>query len=294
MPMIRTQFSMSVSVVGLWLTMATTGFAADPQSSGAPGPTPGQNHVMPMTTPSGNSAIPQATPHLTYYGGPVLKNVHVIPVYWNSSVVYQANLNSFYSDFTSSNSSIYASLLTQYSGIKSGTRGTPYVAAKGTGKITDAQIQAFLTGLFNSGNLPKPTANTYYPVHFPAGVHITASDGSRSCVTWCAYHGTYVYHGVNVNYGVIPDQAACFGGCGGNFQLVNNLTSVSSHELVEATTDPGVGLATRIAPPLAWYDANNGEIGDICNGQQATITANGHTYVVQKEWSNSKNACRTN
>ena len=126
------------------------------------------------------------------------------------------------------------------------------------------------------------------------GGKLTASDGTKSCVTWCAYHGTYVYNGVNVNYGVVPDQGGgCAGGCGGNPQQVNNLTSVSSHELVEATTDPAVGLATVYAPPLAWYNKTYGEIGDECNGQQATITANGHSYVVQKEWSNASSACKT-
>jgi hypothetical protein len=66
---------------------------------------------------------------------------------------------------------------------------------------------------------------------------------------------------------------------------------VSSHELIETVTDPFVGLATTYASPLAWYNKTYGEIGDICNAQQGTITAGGVTYTVQKEWSNSKNAC---
>ncbi|MGZ6143785.1 MAG: COG1470 family protein, partial [Myxococcales bacterium] len=56
-----------------------------------------------------------------------------------------------------------------------------------------------------------------------------------------------------------------------------------------------VGLATNNAPPLAWYDpqGQDGEIGDICNGSQGTITANGQSWTVQTEWSNSHNACIT-
>jgi hypothetical protein len=47
-----------------------------------------------------------------------------------------------------------------------------------------------------------------------------------------------------------------------------------------------------IGAPLAWYDPNNGEIGDICNAQQGSIVGgNGVTYTVQKEWSNAKGAC---
>ena len=35
----------------------------------------------------------------------------------------------------------------------------------------------------------------------------------------------------------------------------------------------------------------NGEIGDICNGQQGTYVANGTTYTIQLEFSNSANNC---
>ena len=292
--MLRKSFSISVSAVGLWLTTTGLGLAADPQSSGGSGNALGRSHVMPMTKPNASAVAPSAAKTLTYYGGPVLKSVHVIPVYWNSSVAYRSNLDAFYSDFTSSSSTMYASLLSQYSGIGSGTAGTAYVGSSTSTSVTEAQVKSFLTSLFNNGGLPKPTANNYYPVHFAPGVTVTDSSGTKGCTSWCAFHGTYVYNGVNVNYGIIPDQGGgCAGGCGSNSLRVNNLTSVATHELVEATTDPAVGLATTFAAPLAWYNKTYGEIGDICNGQQATITANGHTYVVQKEWSNASNACKT-
>ena len=69
--------------------------------------------------------------------------------------------------------------------------------------------------------------------------------------------------------------------------------SVSSHELVEAVTDPQVGIATSLSYPLGWYDATNGEIGDICNQQHGTINSGGQTFTVQLEWSNSEGACST-
>jgi len=49
-----------------------------------------------------------------------------------------------------------------------------------------------------------------------------------------------------------------------------------------------VGLATRLGPPLAWYDPVNGEIGDICNQNQTVVAG----YVVQRGWSNAGNFCR--
>ncbi len=51
-------------------------------------------------------------------------------------------------------------------------------------------------------------------------------------------------------------------------------------------------MPAPIARPLAWYDSTNGEIGDICNGQQQAITgADGQTYTVQQEFSNLQNNC---
>jgi len=80
------------------------------------------------------------------------------------------------------------------------------------------------------------------------------------------------------------------GGCG-TAGVFGNYTSVTSHELVETMTDAFVGIATTFAPPLAWYDMVNGEIGDICNGQQGTYTANGTAYTIQLEFSNAANNC---
>jgi hypothetical protein len=184
-------------------------------------------------------------------------------------------------------------MLSQYSGIGRGSGVNGFVDNRTATRVSDAAIHTELNRLFTAGSLPLPTASNYYPVHFPSGVTITAPDGSRSCQVFCAYHGTYVRNGVNVNYGVIPDQGGgCAGGCGNNAQRVNNMDSVASHELIEATTDPAVGLATTFAAPLAWYDRTNGEIGDICNGQQGTtVGGDGVTYTIQLEFSNSANNC---
>jgi hypothetical protein len=235
--------------------------------------------------------------HLTYYGGPVISNVNVIPVYWNSSVTNQAALNSYYANITNST---YFDWLSEYNTptqtIGRGTAQAGFVDSKSTSTttyVTDAGIQAELNALFTAGKIPLPGPNNYYVVHFHKGAKIKASDGSQACVQWCAYHGTYVRNGVNVYYGVLPDvsSSGCAGGCGGSTAF-NNETSVASHELIETVTDAAVGIATTYAAPLAWYDSTNGEIGDICNAQQGTVTANGVTYTVQKEWSNASGTCK--
>jgi hypothetical protein len=69
-------------------------------------------------------------------------------------------------------------------------------------------------------------------------------------------------------------------GCLGRLQPFDALTSISSHELAEAITDP--------VPGTGWYDDANGEIGDICAWQTETVEG----YTVQKLWSNTQGSCR--
>jgi hypothetical protein len=244
---------------------------------------------------------------LTYYGGPVLSNVKVVQVLYGTGT-YLSNITStstpslasFYGQITNS---AYFSWLTEYDtrtqtiGLGSFVKQVTIAPASSRdgSTISDTSIEAEISAQIGAGTLPTPDANTVYMVNFPKGKQISLS-GTPSCKAggFCAYHSTFTRNGTDVFYGVLPDMSpgsGCDVGCGGSTQF-NNQTSVASHELVESTTDPAVGLATTFSPPLAWYNANLGEIGDICNAQQGTIVgADGITYTVQKEWSNALQAC---
>ncbi|HEY6250610.1 MAG TPA: hypothetical protein VI685_11670, partial [Candidatus Angelobacter sp.] len=281
-------------------------------------------HGVPWRAPITSGPVGQQAPpgaHLTYFGGPVISNVHVVQVLYGSGS-YNAqvagtstpSMGNFFSDITGTNSG-YVSLLTQYNTPASGgtnqTIGngtfdglfqiTPSAANNGS-TIDDTQIQAELLAQISAGHLPAPildaagNVNTVYMIYFPPGVTITQG-GSQSCVGggFCAYHGTTsnTFNSKNLLYGVQPDMQAgsgCDVGCGAS-STFGNYTSVTSHELTEAITDADVGIATVFGPPLAWYDMTNGEIGDICNAQQGSYTANGTTYTIQLEFSNSANNC---
>jgi uncharacterized membrane protein len=268
----------------------------------------------------GVAAAP-AGAHLTYFGGPVISNVHVVEVLYGSGSYLPEvagtttpNMETFFSDLTGTNSG-YISLLTQYDTPASG--GTGQTIGNGTfdglfqivpspgndgATIDDTQIQAELLAQISAGHLPGPlldaagNVNTLYMIYFPPGKTITLS-GSQSCVAggFCAYHGTTsnTFEMKNLLYGVLPDLQAgsCSVGCGTS-SVFGNYTSVSSHELTEAITDADVGIATVFGPPLAWYDMpDNAEIGDLCNGQQGSYVANGTTYTIQLEFSNAANNC---
>ncbi|HSK42351.1 MAG TPA: hypothetical protein VLA83_00530, partial [Candidatus Binatia bacterium] len=280
-------------------------------------------HGVPWRDPNGPAAaVGFAAPagaHLTYFGGPIISNVQVVQVLYgsgsyNSQVAGTTSptMGNFFADITSTG---LISLMQQYNTPTSGGTGQTFgngtfgglfqiVPSSGNNgsTITDTQIQSELLAQINGGHLPAPVLdskgnpNTLYMIYFPPGKTISQG-GSNSCVAggFCAYHGTTstLLNGHNVLYGVMPDMQAgsgCSTGCGTS-TVFGNYTSVTSHELVEAMTDADVGIATTFSAPLAWYDMTNGEIGDICNGQQGSYTANGTTYTIQLEFSNSANNC---
>lgn len=258
-------------------------------------------HMMPMLEGPGVDA-PGA--HLNYYGGRVIPNVGVVAVFWGPNVdpTVRSQIGGF---FTAVTNSPYIDWLSEYNTnitAFDGQPGTNQFIGRGslaatitinpfnTGTLLqDTAVQSEINSQINAGNLPVPDANTLFMVYFPPGIRIVQG-GQVSCQQFCAYHGTFTRSGSSVFYGVMPDfgpGSGCDFGCGSNPSAFNNLTSVSSHELIEAITDADVGLASVIGRPLAWYDPANGEIGDICNAQQGSISG----YVVQKEWSNQAGAC---
>jgi len=273
----------------------------------------------PNATPGPVGFAAPAGAHLTYFGGPIISNVQVIQVLYgsgsyNSQVAGNTSptMGNFFADITSTG---LITLMQQYNTPVSGGTGQTFgngtfaglfqivpAAGNNGSTITDTQIQSELLSQITAGHLPAPVLdsqgnpNTLYMIYFPPGKTISQG-GSNSCQAggFCAYHGTTssTFQSHNVLYGVLPDMQAgsgCSSGCGTS-TVFGNYTSVTSHELVEAMTDADVGIATVFGPPLAWYDMTNGEIGDICNGQQGSYVANGTTYTIQLEFSNSASNC---
>ena len=203
------------------------------------------------------------------------------------------------------NQTIAGGVFTSQVAITPSALNDPFSPGNTTHTIDDIKIQNELRSQITAGSpLPAPTTDsgnnilTLYAVYFPHGVTITIhnSNGSisKSGRDFCAYHGTT--SSPEAYYSVLPDFTTdgMSTGCGNNPTEVQNVTAVSSHELAEAITDPEVGLLTSstAGPPLAWYDPNNGENGDLCNGIDGTTTGgDGVTYTVQKIWSNKQDAC---
>jgi uncharacterized repeat protein (TIGR01451 family) len=250
-------------------------------------------HMVPMgKAPSGikQTSAPVGA-HLTYWGGPVISNVHVMAVFWgtqvNPAITGAGGTTSIAQFFTDITQSRYIDLLSEYSTIGINGAGSPVTSSNqtiGRGQfdgaftitpslcpgtaacsLTDSQIAAELAAQITAGHLPQPVndnqgnVSSFYMIYFPAGVSISLDAVTHSCIQFCAYHSNTPANLTPkfVPYGVQPDFAppsGCATGCGNNAALFDNVTEVTSHEMSEAITDPLVGSATTQAPPLAWYD----------------------------------------
>ena len=246
-----------------------------------------------------DAAAPKA--NLQYYGGPVVESASIVAVLWGASVDAEVatRIGDFYQAVAASR---YLGWLSEYDPpdgkhhIGQGTlAGVFEISPSHKGRaLTDAAIEKELAAQIRKGVLPASSPDTIYMIHFPPGVSITMG-GSSSCQAggFCGYHSSFRSRRNHVRYAVLPDMSAgsgCDTGCGGGAPFAT-VTSVASHELVEAVTDPDVGLAKSLAAPLAWYDASNGEIADICAGHDGKLHAGGSVWTVQKEWSNKARGC---
>ena len=276
----------------------------DPTEEGAtaePDLGPSRAHLMPMpgahrlatvrAADDGSGAWGQDRYNFTYRGGPVISKVKVVTVFWNSTVPNQGGLNSFYQAIVQSP---HLDWLSEYNTSKQTIGRGSFVAsyvdtgAPTSASLEDRDVQREIARIIGAAEVPPPDADTLYMVHFPAGVRIDM-DGNISCQQFCAYHGTFTHEGKSVYYAVMPDFSGACASCGGGGDKLQSTTIISSHELIEAITDPAIGLANaqNNGSLLAWYDDQYGEIGDVCQSESGMVAG----WAVQAEYSMRAGAC---
>ena len=151
--------------------------------------------------------------------------------------------------------------------------------------VTDAGTDSGADGGSALPDFPKPDPNTLYVIYFPPGVTINL-DGQPSCSTFGAYHNTTILpqqNGIPIfsPYAVIPRCA--------NDEQTNTLSS--SHEIIEAATDPDIGQGA-----ISFYMRNQlwgpagGEVGDLCEFGGKGVAWVEATFTMQRTWSNKSAA----
>lgn len=183
---------------------ATASRSPSVSSSNSPPPTPTDSSNSAGTATATTAPSAQVNGLLKFYGGPVIQNVRIQPVFWNGNVKYQAELQAFYAAVAGP--SAFWRVITQYhttspkQSIGFGSSAAAFTASQSTGStaVQDVDLQTAMINWFRAGVLPSPSAdgNSYYPIHFPPGVVV--SSGGLSCSAWCGYHSTFAYNGACV------------------------------------------------------------------------------------------------
>jgi hypothetical protein len=286
-------------------TMAASLALATPVQAASPGDTVSYHLFQTPEQMARSGRMPNRAPSqgskgdMLYFGGTVFSKMKVVSVIWGPNVNSQtvADIGDFLKAIVNST---YVDQLKVYDTdlkAQNGRKGTNQTIKRGTyfGQVqitpehksltlTDADIRKELEYQISKGVLPANTLNTLYMTYFPEDITIKLG-GSLSCQQFGAYHEAVSSKRtpMNVFYGVMPD-------CGGGFDY---LTVVSSHEFAEATTDNIPTPGTNPKYPQAWNTSDGYEIGDLCEGTDASLTTKSTVYQVQELYLNNLKSCGT-
>jgi len=229
-------------------------------------------------------------------GGDVLAAPKIVPITFAGDS-RAPDLEAFATSFAASDT--LKSQVSEY-GVGAATVATPiHLADAATAATSDTDIQKLVTTSL-TGATPAwgtPDKSAIYTLFYPSTTKITAPNGVS-----CAVNGFGGYHsevaladGSAIVYAVIAgcDKFATspFTGPMG----IDQVTSVASHEWVEAMTDPHIDSAPAYGQPdsvdLGWLVVPGGEVGDMCGfNPNSSLIPSGMSHSVQRIWSNKEAA----
>ncbi len=222
-----------------------------------------------MTAPHGPQ--PQVVP----LAGPVLAAPLVVPVFFMGDSTMQSQIEGYLAALPGSS---YWHATTSEYGIGD-IAIAPTVIDDDPPPTSDADLQTLITT--NSAGVhgwPANTPNTVYAVFLPANIIETTPFGT-SCADFGGYHDET---SSGVVYALLPR-------CSDD---VPSLTTATSHELIEASSDPfpfsNPAYQNTDAAHAVWGLTPGGEIGDMCEYvDDAFMQLDQTSYYVQRTWSNA-------
>jgi hypothetical protein len=283
-----------------------------------------------LVPPGGRAALNirdcgKKCPSVTYHDGDVMHTPTVYLIYWlpagktfeptGDDARFKALMKQYFTDVAGTS---FYRLITQYWDFAGpisdkvtvgGTYldTTPYPTDGSTvHPLTDGDINAAIARARNANNWVADTEHLYmiftgYNVQSCYDTHGTdcSFDAKRQ---YCGYHSYFFSTaGTPFVYAYMPVVQDCLNdllreqaryGSPNQDPIADAVLTVVSHEHFESVTDPLI---------KGWYDniADEGEIADKCaanfglvepSGGNVTL-ANGHSYLLQAEWSNLTQKC---
>jgi hypothetical protein len=227
-------------------------------------------------------------PTVYYYGGNVMPHVELQGLYYGSGWLGSSTASQFEGYMQYLVNSPYLDMLSSAGygvGRGSSNQGIIYEAnLPGGSTLLDSTIRGTIQSEISNGSLVSPDPNRLYVVFVQPDV-IVADDingGSSSRFEpngFVGYHGafagnTYFGSPATIHYALVVTPGGTYNGYSSTLPTFDQMTSIASHEIAEAVTDPDVNFAQ-----LGWYDPQNGEIGDVFANDDVFL----NHYVVQIE-----------
>lgn len=215
-------------------------------------------------------------------GGHVLAHPHFIPISFSDD---DAGTVALFDDFVSKiGGSTYWTAVTAEYGVGPGVSEPPvHLAEVAPTMIDDHQIQTWLVDKIDAG-LGASVVDPIFAVVYPP-TSVVTYEGETACARVLAWHGRVNLAGTEYSYAVMPHCPMANGQT--DTQL---LTRGTSHEFVEASTDPHFPRAFGAIdePHGAWQILLGTETGDLCaQNHDAFYTPTDVNYLVQRSWSNA-------
>lgn len=215
-----------------------------------------------------------ATPGFTDNGGPVISIARVQLIFWGNAWNTNPPPTPSADQITNAVANIlsggYMAQLAQYRSIGFGFIAGRTIVANSNppNNFTDTQVANFIQGLINAGTIPGLDVDnqTLYCVFMPQGV-------SNQNSGFIGEHTYYTNAGKRVRFAWMTNNGT-----------LNGVTSIFSHELAEACTDPE-GSAI-LGTPGTCSQGGWCEISDVC---YTNYVLNGIT--VQQYWSQNAGGC---
>ncbi len=235
---------------------------------------------------------------INYHGGPVMLGTVNVYYIWYGNWSNNSATNILTNFASNINGSSYFNInTTYYDGSNRHISNSVFFVTETTDNysrgstLSDADIQAIVSGALSSGSLPYDPNGAYFV--------LTSQDVAESsgfCTKYCGWHTYGTLAGWNIKYAFVGNADRCPTACEAQTASSPNgntgadaMASVIAHELEEMATDPNLN---------AWYDTRGQENADKCawtfgttntapNGSLYNMTLGGSQYLIQRNWVNA-------
>lgn len=250
----------------------------------------------------GNAGTGTATtsPNLVDNGGIIMPAARMYAIYWgtgttgglNFPAAYTTPVNAFLNGLGATAGTGLLGVTDQY--MRGGKASTTFVKTYYDTKNSLPKSAPSVSAIVAEAGRAVAAAGDAID---PGAMYIVFTANFPNQRQYCAWHSAGTVNGQWITVAYMPNVTGV-SGCqspdagSGVPQGIQSLINVTSHEILEVTTD------TMIGNSRAWLDSAGAEIADKCawkyassNGAYVKQAIGGYNWILQQEWSNAVTGC---